>query len=91
MRMRSYEEVRKFILDFLMLNLKARGSDFPTIIADDCDLLLSGFIDSLGLLQLLGAIRSFCEQEIDFDALDAEQMTIVGPLCRFVSEQTSKR
>ena len=87
----SYEEVKAFVRDFLLVQLKARGSDFEGIIADDCDLLLSGLIDSLGLLQLVSALRTFCKQEIDFETLDPEQMTIVGPLCRFVAEQTSKR
>jgi acyl carrier protein len=57
---------------------------------EDCDLLLSGMIDSLGLLDLVAAIQEFAGREIDFEILDPEEMTIVGPLCRFVSEQVSE-
>jgi acyl carrier protein len=47
-------------------------------------------IDSLGLLDLVAAIQEFAGREIDFEILDPEEMTIVGPLCRFVSEQVSE-
>jgi acyl carrier protein len=57
---------------------------------EDCDLLLSGLIDSIGLLDLVRAIEEFVGREIDFESLDSEEMTIVGPLCRFVSEQVNK-
>src|SRR5437762_982190 len=50
---------------------------------DSCDLLLSGVIDSLGLVELMTALQERCGREIDFDALDPEQMTKVGPLCDF--------
>jgi acyl carrier protein len=48
-------------------------------------------IDSLGLLDLMSAIQQHCQQEIDFEALDPEQLTVVGPLCRYVSEQLASR
>jgi acyl carrier protein len=47
-------------------------------------------IDSIGLLDLVAAIQEFAGREIDFEILDPEEMTIVGSLCRFVSEQVSK-
>jgi len=47
-------------------------------------------IDSIGLLELMEALREFSGNDIDFEVLDPEEMTIVGPLCRFVSQQTSK-
>jgi aryl carrier-like protein len=82
-------DVQLFLKDYLNRELQAteRGSceDLP----EGCDLLLSGMIDSLGLLELLEALREFSGSDIDFEALDPEEMTIVGPLCRFVSEQTS--
>ena len=48
-------------------------------------------IDSIGLLNLIAAIQEFAGREIDFELLDPEEMTIVGPLCRFVSEQVSNQ
>ena len=37
------------------------------------------------------ALTEYCGQEIDIEAHDADQMTIVGPLCRFVSERSAQR
>jgi acyl carrier protein len=62
-----------------------RGKDWVPDLPDNCDLLLSGLIDSLGLLELVMAIQERFGREIDFEALDPEHMTEVGPLCRFVS------
>jgi acyl carrier protein len=90
MRAVSPEDVRRFLGDYVRRNMRAQGRDLPVEFSEDCDLLLSGLIDSLGLLELTTAISAYCEGEIDFEALDPEQMTIVGPLCRFVSEQTVK-
>jgi hypothetical protein len=36
----------------------------------------------------MGVLREFSGSDIDFEILDTEEMTIVGPLCRFVSQQT---
>jgi len=70
--------------------LRGQGREVPADLPDDCDLLLSGYVDSLGLLELMTAIQDYFGREIDFDELDAEQMTIVGPLKRFVAEKLAK-
>jgi hypothetical protein len=36
------------------------------------------------------AFQEHCGCEIDFDALDPERMTVVGPLCDFVSSQVAR-
>jgi len=87
----STEDIGGFLREYLLQKLKAQGRDLPADYGDDCDLLLTGLIDSLGILELTVAINDYCGFEIDFEALDPEQMTIVGPLCRFVSLQTSER
>ena len=84
------DDVRLFLMNYLARKLKDQGRDLPLDFSDDCDLYLSGYIDSLGLLELLTAIQQYIGREIDFEALDPEQMTIVGPLCRFVSRQMSE-
>ena len=81
------EDVRRFLKEYLTEKLATQGREIPPELDDQCDLLLSGIIDSLGLLELITAIQQYCGREIDFEPLDPEQMTIVGPLCRFVSEQ----
>lgn len=83
----SPDNVRVFLTNYLIHKLKAHGLDLSNDLPNDCDLLLSGYIDSLGLLELLTAIQEYFGREIDFEALDPEQMTVVGPLCKFVAEQ----
>jgi acyl carrier protein len=83
-------DVRMFLKDYLGRKLEANGRGPCEDLREDCDLLLSGMIDSIGLLELVTAIQEFAGREIDFEILEPEEMTIVGPLCRFVSEQVSK-
>jgi acyl carrier protein len=81
--------VRAALADFL--NSQSRGGSIdPESLTDDYDLLLSGLIDSLGLLNLMARLQQQFGERIDFDALDPEQMTVVGPLCGFVVEQAAK-
>jgi acyl carrier protein len=84
-------EVRLFLKGYLNGKLEATGRGPCEELPEDCDLLLSGIIDSIGLLELMEALRELSGNDIDFEVLDPEEMTIVGPLCRFVSEQVSKR
>lgn len=83
-------DVRLFLKNYLARKLESKGRGTCEDLPDDCDLLLSGMIDSIGLLDLVAAIQEFAGREIDFEILDPEEMTVVGPLCRFVSEQISK-
>ena len=85
------EQIRVFLQQYIVEKSIAGGKDSPGELADDCDLLLSGMIDSLGLLDLMTAIQQYCQHEIDFEALDPEQLTVVGPLCRYVSQQLANR
>jgi len=85
------EQIRIFLQQYILEKSLAGGKDTPGELADDCDLLLSGMIDSLGLLDLMTAIQEHCQRDIDFEALDPEQLTVVGPLCRYVSEQLANR
>lgn len=84
-------DVRVFLKDYLGRKLQANGRGVCEDLPDECDLLLSGMIDSIGLLGLVAEIQEFAGREIDFELLDPEEMTIVGPLCRFVSEQVNIR
>ena len=85
------EDIRIFLQQYIVEKSLAGGKETPSELTDDCDLLLSGMIDSLGLLDLMTAIQQHCRREIDFEALDPEQLTIVGSLCRYVSEQLDIR
>ena len=83
-------DVRLFLRDYFMRELGGDSRALAIDLTDDCDLLLSGVIDSLGLLDLVGAIGQHFGRELTFDEIDPEQMTIVGPLCRFVADQLSR-
>jgi len=85
------DSVQDFLREYVAKYLRGQGREVPADLVDDCDLLLSGYVDSLGLLELMTAIQDHFGREIDFDALDAEQMTIVGPLRRFIADQLNKR
>lgn len=80
-------EVRAFLETFVSEKLQAQGRALPNDFSDSSDLLLSGMIDSLGILELVNALGEFTGCEIDFEALDPEKMTVVGPLCEFVASQ----
>ena len=84
------DAVQDFLREYVAKYLRGQGREVPADLSDDCDLLLSGYVDSLGLLELMTAIQDHFGREIDFDELDAEQMTIVGPLKRFVAEKLAK-
>jgi acyl carrier protein len=84
------DDVRMFLTGFIQKRLAAQGQDPLNELSDDCDLLLSGVIDSLGLLELITAVNEHYGREIDFEDLDPEQMTVVGPLCDFVADRMSK-
>ena len=84
------QDVRAFVTGFLNDKLRARGKAPLTELRDDYDLLLSGLLDSLTFVEMmLGAGQRF-EGQVDFEELDPEKMTMVGPLCVFVSEQLRK-
>lgn len=84
-------DVRMFLKDYLDRQLEARKSPALDDLPEDCDLLVSGIIaDSIDFLNLLAALQEFVGRDIDFEVLDPEEMSIVGPLCRFVSLQMNK-
>ncbi|MCS6316214.1 MAG: hypothetical protein H8K05_00205 [Nitrospira sp.] len=85
------EQVRSFLTDYLKQKLEVSGRSLPDDLSDDCDLLLSGVIDSLGLLELVTVLSERFNQQLAFEEFDPEQMTIVGPLCRFVAQQLSAK
>lgn len=84
------DDVRAFVAAFLNAKLKERGKAPLDDLRDDYDLLLSGLLNSLSFVEMMvGAGKRFGAQ-VDFEELDPEKMTIVGPLCILVSEQLRK-
>jgi acyl carrier protein len=79
--------------DVRALILSASGaplSDPEAVIAgasDDLDLRDSGVIDSLGFIELVAAVEEALGIEIEFEAIDPDQITILGSLARHVHAQ----
>ena len=85
------DNVRLFVADFLNRKLKDRGQGPLSNLPDDYDVLMSGAMDSLAFVEMMMAAGEHFAGEIDFESLDPEKMTVVGPLCIFVSEQLRNR
>ena len=52
------------------------------------DFLLSGIIDSFGILEMVSSIEDEFHIQLDMAALDAEQITVLGSLCQYVAENS---
>lgn len=84
MRELTPERVRQFLVEKYAGVLSAMGLEASSI-PDDFDLLISGVIDSFGILEMISAIEDEFAIQLDMEALDAEQITVLGPLSRFVA------
>ena len=60
-----------------------------TEIPDDFDFLLSGVIDSFGILEMISAIEDEFQIRLDLALLDAEDITRIGPLARYTAESAN--
>ena len=78
--------IRQFLLVKYLEPIEALGLT-PANLPDDFDFLLNGVIDSFGILEMMSAIEEEFQIELDLAALDAEQITILGPLSRYVAER----
>jgi acyl carrier protein len=81
------EDVRGFLLSRLQDSLSAKGLE-PADVPDDFDLLTEGVIDSFGILEMISALEEEYGLEIDYEELDPEELTIIGPLCRFIERKS---
>jgi acyl carrier protein len=62
-----------------------------TKIPDDFDLLLNGVIDSFGILEMITAIEDEFQIQLDLALLDAEDITRIGPLARYIAQNGNRR
>ncbi len=81
--------VRAALSDYLV-GLKSGFDGDVQSLGDDVDLLFDGLIDSLGLLGLLASLRDSFGADLDFEDLDPEETTIVGPLCRYIAKRADR-
>ena len=78
------DQVREFLIDKYSEPIKALGLEQAGV-PDDFDLLTNGVVDSFGILEMITAIEEQFNLQLDMENLDAEQLTILGPLCRYVA------
>jgi acyl carrier protein len=83
----SAEQIRAFMLDELNEPLRRLGLSAEEL-PDDFDLHGSGVIDSFGLIELIAAIEERFDISVDFEELDPDELTSIGPLARFIDGQS---
>ena len=84
------EVVRQFILEHYVTQFRALGLE-PGQVPESFDLLLGGVMDSLGVLELVGALETRFNCQLDMAGLDAEKMTIIGPLSEYVAANLARK
>ena len=81
------QEIRDFILTRLEKPLAALNLT-PEMVPDDFDLFTEGIIDSFGLLELAAAVENELGLSVDFEELDTDSLTVIGPLSRYIEEKS---
>jgi acyl carrier protein len=84
----SAAEVRAFVLEQLTSELADVGMK-PADVDDELDLIEARVIDSFGMIEVIAAVESHFGLEIDFEELDPELLTAVGPFSRFVAAEAA--
>lgn len=82
----SAHYIRSFIVHRLRESIAGLGLE-PEAIDDDFDLLTSGVIDSLGLVEMITAIEQDLGCTLEMSDLDPENLTIIGPLSEYIENQ----
>ncbi len=78
----TVDAVRAFVLDQIAGTMQA-GNIAPEEIDDDTDLLAEGFVDSLGVLELIAAVSDRFGVEGDWEDYEPDDILVVGPFCRY--------
>jgi acyl carrier protein len=60
-------------------------------LADDYDLRAHGVIDSLGFVELVGALEDRLDLTLDLGDLPPEELTTIGPLARAIAAQVAEQ
>lgn len=83
------DKVREFLLTRYAEPIEGMQLNLAKI-PDDFDFLLSGVIDSLGILEMVCAIEDEFQIKLDLGLLDAEDITRIGPLARYVAKNANR-
>ena len=80
----SVADVRSMILMCVRPAMDAHGLS-ATELTDEVDLRTSGLVDSLGFVQLLAEIEVQLGQPVDLGDMDADELTVLGPLAAHIA------
>jgi len=83
-------EVRSFITAHLGGAFRENGVAAGEV-GDDFDLLKMGIIDSIGFIGLISAIEDHFGVEVDFEDMDTDNLTVIGPISRYIEERALKK
>lgn len=83
-------DVWSLLVETLGDRIRAAGLD-PAELADDTDLLDTGVLDSLGVLEMIALVEDRFELETDWEDFDPEDILVMGPFCRYVEQQVALR
>lgn len=86
MASRITDDARDLILAHVDEQLVAKGLT-PSDVPWTFDLLLEGVIDSFGVVELITMLEQRFAFEFDFDELEADDLTRVGPLTDYVGRK----
>lgn len=78
--------VRDAVLDRVEPALRERGLERGDV-PDDFDLLAEGIVDSFGLLELIESLEESLGVTLDFEDVDADELTVLGTFTRHVEAQ----
>jgi acyl carrier protein len=85
----SAADVRALVLEGLAEPLSAKNVS-PDDLPDSYDLLAEGVLDSLAILDLILSLEERFALEIDFDGIDPDDLTRIGPLSRYVADASTR-
>jgi len=83
----SAEAVRTWVLEYLAERAAPGALAEAHSEPETFDFLAAGVIDSLGLLDLIGALERHFDVTVDFESMDPEAFTVIGPFARYVAER----
>jgi acyl carrier protein len=86
----TQDNVRDFLLARYSEPIKGMRLNLAEL-PDDFDFLLAGVIDSFGILEMISAIEHEFQIQLDLGLLDAEDITRIGPLARYIAENANSR
>ncbi len=78
------EKVREFLISRYGQSISGAGAN-PAELPDAFDFLLSGVIDSFGILEMIEEIENQFQIQLDLTNLSADEFTMLGPLSRFIA------